>query len=156
MRRYSYQKNKNSRKEKVGFFTAFSICIVAVGLALWSTYSSIGGLEGANVTEPTYVALYEPTEQAGNEIQGITEEETEIPTQAAETEVNEATEEETETETAVPYTGDNESLQTVLQVIRFSISTRCILMAQQSRQVLTLRMVISSVSREYPLHTIFL
>lgn len=114
MRRYSYQKNKNSRKEKIGFFTAFSICLVAVGLALWSTYSSIGGLEDANVTEPTYVAVY-PTEAAGNEVEGVTVEETEVWTQSGTSQVyeEEPTEEPTATEA---YTGDNESLHTVLQV----------------------------------------
>ena len=119
MRRYSYQKNKNSRKEKIGFFTAFSICLVAVGLALWSTYSSIGGFENANVTEPTYEAVYTPTQQAGQEVTGITVEETEPQTPEEETAVPEETSAEPETETTQApeaYSGDNESLQTVLQV----------------------------------------
>ncbi len=116
MRRYSYQKNKNSRKEKIGFFTAFSICLVAVGLALWSTYSSIGGFENANVTEPTYVAVHENTEQVGQEVTGITVDETEPETEVAETVTEEHETEPVTTEDVQDYTGDNEGLQTMLQV----------------------------------------
>ncbi len=119
MRRYSYKNNKKSRKEKIGFFTAFSICIVAVGLALWSTYSSIGGFENSNVTEPTYIAVYPPTEPVANNMTGVVVTETE-PT---ETEVVTTHVPEPDT-TVVPvgteyeelYTGDSESLQTMLQV----------------------------------------
>lgn len=122
MRRYSYQKNKKSRKEKIGFFTAFSICLVAVGLALWSTYSSIGGFENQNVTDPTYIAVYPSTEAVDREVTGVTVEETD-PVQT-EPQTEEATEPATQevtlptvtTEEAEPYTGDSESLQTMLQV----------------------------------------
>ena len=115
MKRYSYQKNKTSRKEKIGFFTAFSVCMVAVGLALWSTYSSIGGFENSNVTEETtYVAYYNPTQQVDNQITGVTvEEKTEAPTDPV-TEV--VTENVTQEAPTVSYTGDSETLQTMLQV----------------------------------------
>lgn len=116
MRRYSYQKNKNSRKEKIGFFTAFSICLVAVGLALWSTYSSIGGFENANVTEPTYVAVYENTEQVGHEVTGITVDDTEAVTEETETAVHNAETEPDTYEDTTDYTGDSEGLQAMLQV----------------------------------------
>ncbi len=115
MRRYSYKKDKKSRKEKIGFLTAFSICLVAVALALWSTYASIGDFENSNVTEPTYIATLSPTEQVDNQITGVTvtEECTEAPTEATtepETDYTEPTEE------VVLYTGDSDSLQTILQV----------------------------------------
>ena len=117
MKRYSYQKNKTSRKEKIGFFTAFSVCLVAVGLALWSTYSSIGGFENSNVTEETtYVAYYDPTKQVDNQVTGITvdaEDETEAATEYTTEKITEATTEESPT---IPYTGDSETLQTMLQV----------------------------------------
>ena len=121
MRRYSYQKNKKSRKEKIGFFTAFSICLVAVGLALWSTYASIGGFNNSNVTEDAdYISYYVPTQQVGNQVTGITVTELDEDDEPEETqsEVTEAeeTEEPVETEPAVPYTGDSESLKTMLQV----------------------------------------
>ncbi len=114
MKRYSYQKNKKSRKEKIGFLTAFSICLVAVGLALWSTYSSIGGFENQNITEPTYIAYYPPTEAVDNEMTGVTV--TEAESTEAETEPEETTEQPETTTPAEVYTGDSESLQTMLQV----------------------------------------
>lgn len=119
MRRYSYQKNKKSRKEKIGFFTAFSICLVAVGLALWSTYASIGGFDSQNVTEPTYVAtLTQATDSVDNPMTGVTVTEPVPPTAAAESTVTESTEPQTseETDPVEHYTGENGSLQTILQV----------------------------------------
>ncbi len=117
MRRYSYKKDKKSRKEKIGFLTAFSICLVAVGLALWSTYASIGDFENSNVTEPTYMATLSPTEQVNNQVTGVTvtEEYTEPTVESTTTEpVSEYTTEPTE---AVEfYTGDSDSLATILQV----------------------------------------
>ena len=115
MKRYSSQKNKASRKEKIGFFTAFSVCLVAVGLALWSTYSSIGGFENSNVTEDTtYVAYYNPTQQVDNQVTGVTvtEKETEETIPPTTEKVTETTEE----SPTIPYTGDSETLQTMLQV----------------------------------------
>lgn len=117
MRRYSYQKNKKSRKERIGFFTAFSVCIVAVALALWSTYASIGGFDNQNVTEPTYIATLTPaTEAVNNYVTGVTVtdpwEETTAPSETTAP----ATEETTPETTAPSYTGENGSLQTILQV----------------------------------------
>ncbi len=117
MRRYSYQKNKKSRKEKIGFFTAFSVCIVAVALALWSTYASIGGFDNQNVTEPTYIATMAPvTEAVNNYVTGVTvTEPTEEITYPTETEemITESTVPETTTQT---YAVEFGSLQTILQV----------------------------------------
>ncbi|MDD6251661.1 MAG: peptidoglycan DD-metalloendopeptidase family protein [Oscillospiraceae bacterium] len=115
MKKYTYQRNKKSRKEKIGFFTAFSICIAAIGLALWSTFLSIGGVgEG---TGETYVAtLPEITEAVGAEVTGVTvtEEVTEAPASTAE-----PTEETTAPfTTAEPYTGESQGLQTILQVTK--------------------------------------
>lgn len=117
MRRYSYQKNKKSRKEKIGFFTAFSVCIVAVALALWSTYASIGGFDNQNVTEPTYIATMAPaTEAVNNYVTGVTVTE---PTE--ETAFTQETAEPVTEETSAETTGaqiDVEvgSLQSILQV----------------------------------------
>lgn len=47
MKRYKYRnKYKKERSERVGFVTALSVCVIAIGLAIGSTYASIGGLEG--------------------------------------------------------------------------------------------------------------
>ncbi len=117
MRRYSYQKNKKTRKEKISFFTAFSVCLVAVALALWSTYASIGGFDNQNVTEPTYIATMEPvTEAVNNYVTGVTvtepTEETAYPTET-EVIVTEDTSPQTSTQ---PYAVEFGSLQTILQV----------------------------------------
>lgn len=105
MRRYTYQKNKKSRKEKIGFFTAFSICIVAVAMALWSSFASIGGYDNANVTEATYTATLTQTEAVDNQVTGITVEETEETTQTTESPA----------ETTQIYSGED-ALETMLQV----------------------------------------
>ena len=105
MRRYTYQKNKKSRKEKIGFFTAFSICIVAVAMALWSSFASIGGYDNANINETTYTATLTQTEAVDNQVTGITVEETEETTQATESPA----------ETTQSYSGED-ALATMLQV----------------------------------------
>lgn len=116
MRRYSYKKNKKSRKEKIGFFTAFSVCIVAVALALWSTYSSIGGFDNQNITEPTYIATMPPsTQSVNNYVTGV------VVTEAEEeettcTELTEPETEEIQEDPTPAYTGDSSALQTILQV----------------------------------------
>jgi len=47
LKRYrNKSKNKQEQKEKTRFLTAFTICILAIGLAIGSTYASIGGLDG--------------------------------------------------------------------------------------------------------------
>lgn len=118
MRRYSYQKNKKSNKEKIGFFTAFSVCLVAVGLALWSTYSSIGGFENSNLEETTYVAYYTPTKQVNNNVTGVVVTEEAVTEQENTTEyITEEVSTSTSVESSIPsYSGENEKLQTMLQV----------------------------------------
>lgn len=116
MRRYNYQRNKKSRKEKIGFFTAFSVCIVAVALALWSTYASIGGFDNSNVTEATYIATMPPsTQSVNNYVTGVvvTEPEEETTTTI---EVTEPQTEDVSEETTQGYSGDSSALQTILQV----------------------------------------
>ena len=33
--------NQKSRREKIGFYTALSICLIAVCMAVYSTYSTV-------------------------------------------------------------------------------------------------------------------
>lgn len=61
--RYS-EKKRRSRKERVGFFTALSICIVAVGMAAYSTYTSLTGYFDND--EPSTLAV-------DNIVTGVTE-----------------------------------------------------------------------------------
>lgn len=45
MKKYR-NKYKKERNERIGFITALTVCVIAIGLAIGSTYASIGGLEG--------------------------------------------------------------------------------------------------------------
>lgn len=74
MKRYRYNnKRKKDRTERIGFVTALSVCVIAIGLAIGSTYASIGGLEG-NLSGGG--SAYTATAGAGsqevdNEVEGI-------------------------------------------------------------------------------------
>ena len=70
---YYYNKNnrrkKRSRREKIGFYTAFSICLVAVCMAVYSTYNTISNPSGIkNEQEATTQAL-----QVNEYVTGVTE-----------------------------------------------------------------------------------
>lgn len=63
----NYNKNnrrkKRSRREKIGFYTAFSICLVAVCMAVYSTYNTLstpagGGSEQISSTKSLQVNEY--------------------------------------------------------------------------------------------------
>lgn len=91
------QRRKRSKKERIGFYTAFSICLIAVGMASYSTYTT---LSGQSNTESETAA----TEMVNQVVTGVTEQETEteIITEAvteAETELQEETQETKQTET---------------------------------------------------------
>ena len=45
------QKRKRSKKEQIGFYTSLSICIIAIGMAAYSTYSSLTGYFEADTTQ---------------------------------------------------------------------------------------------------------
>ncbi len=160
MRRYSYEKNRKSRKEKVGFFTALSICIIAVGLAIGSAYASIGGFDNRNVTDPTYIATLTggQSQGVGNDMTGVTVEETvteAVATTVLETELLTEPTYITEpvTEATAPshqYTGDNNSLQTILQVsasLEYPVVSRTILREYSEEPVQNKTM------QEYRAHT---
>lgn len=42
MKKYSKHKTSHRPSDRIGFYIALSICLVAVGLAVWSTYTSVG------------------------------------------------------------------------------------------------------------------
>ncbi len=75
MKKYNFNsKNKKYRSERIGFFTAFSVCIIAISLGLWSTYMSIGGLDGnlENETGTESWGQQSPvTEAVDSEVRGI-------------------------------------------------------------------------------------
>lgn len=63
------RKRKRSRKEKIGFYTAFSICLIAVCMAVYSTYNTIS-VPGKINTNPTGATK---TQQVNQIVTGVTE-----------------------------------------------------------------------------------
>lgn len=49
------RRRKRSRKEKIGFYTAFSICLIAVCMAVYSTYNTLSEPKITNSTEKVQV-----------------------------------------------------------------------------------------------------
>ena len=62
MSRYEYKATK-TRREKIGFYTAFSICLIAVCMAVYSTYTQVAESNKpvtASVTPTSAVAVAQP------------------------------------------------------------------------------------------------
>ena len=77
-------KHANAKKptERVGFYIALSICMMAVGFAVWSAYSTMSG--APDPSDNTYFSSLSTEEAAvAQEMTGVTEPETETVTQAA-------------------------------------------------------------------------
>lgn len=68
-----YKRNRNnkkrSRREKIGFYTAFSICLIAVSMAIYSTYNtmSVPSDSKQQATQPSTV------QQVNQEVTGVEE-----------------------------------------------------------------------------------
>lgn len=62
-------RKKRSRREKIGFYTAFSICLIAVSMAIYSTYNTMSapGKTEATQTETTQA------QQVNQIVTGVTE-----------------------------------------------------------------------------------
>ena len=111
MKLYNFGKRKRSAKERVGFYTALSICLAAVGMAAYSTYTNLSSDYSAADTAPT-VAV-------NNVVTGVTEtEETETAKAETESETKE-TEPETTADDYIEETAPSETksaLETMLSV----------------------------------------
>ena len=90
-------KHKSSKKptERVGFYIALSICLVAVGLAVWSTYTSVSDYMLQKANDEYNAALNETTVPVVQDVTGVTEGSTIAPESTAD-------------EQAVEETRDNE------------------------------------------------
>lgn len=102
-----FKKKRRSKKEKIGFYTSLSICIIAMGMAAYSTYTNFA--EYMNTEEITQTA------QVNNIATGVTD------TLPAETETESYTTEPTVTEqieesTSVVITETQTAVQTMLSV----------------------------------------
>jgi murein DD-endopeptidase MepM/ murein hydrolase activator NlpD len=99
------QKRKRSKKERVGFYTALSICIIAVGMAAYSTYTTYSGY-----LEKSQKSTVAPVNQV---VTGVTETEAPVTTEEPTYETVETTEEPTEIATE---SETKTALQTMLTV----------------------------------------
>ena len=125
MKKYrNRNKSKKEKSERIGFVTAFTVCIIAIGLAIGSTYASIGGLEG-NLSGggSAYTATSaEDGEAVDNELDGVMvparsqTRSTALATETVTTEAQGITEPDTELpDPDVPDTKE-ERLQTIFEV----------------------------------------
>ncbi len=99
-----YQKKRRSKKERIGFYTSLSICIIAVGMAAYSTYTNFAD----------YIKDDTDTVAVNNVATGVTEqteEVTEVPTTVETEPATEVTE-----STADQTTESLSALQTMLSV----------------------------------------
>ena len=72
MKQYKHNRQEKETTEKIGFYVALTICMVAVGLAIWSAYSSAS--ESISEGSSGYVAsLTETTAPVGQPMTGVTE-----------------------------------------------------------------------------------
>lgn len=62
------ESGKKTKQEKVGFYVALSVCLVAVGLAAWSTFDSVNKHMKAGESEPSLSQNARPAE---NNLSGI-------------------------------------------------------------------------------------
>lgn len=92
MKKYKHNRSKKPT-ERAGFYIALSICLVAVGLAVYSTYTSVS--EYLSQDDEYYSSLVETTAAVAQEVTGVTEPQTETIAE---------TEEETEEETTKSFT----------------------------------------------------
>lgn len=107
------QKPPRSKREKAGFYAALSVCIIAVGMAAYSTYTSLSGYfdddsESSLAVERVVTGVTE----SETETESIEETETEAEPTTAETE---PTKQETETDETAPKETKT-ALETMLSV----------------------------------------
>lgn len=81
MKRYVHKEQKDAT-ERVGFYIALSICMVAVGLAIWSAYSTFG--KNTDDGGHTFASLKSTSTQAvAQDMTGVTEADTQPATESA-------------------------------------------------------------------------
>lgn len=118
MRNY-YQRHRKRRRERIGFYTALSICLIAVCLAVYSTYNTVTGPSvtqkskiSQQVNQPvTGIRATPPAPTIGFPTAAEEEPETEAEYDNSALTVAETTEPK---ETTAPFTFSNDALQTML------------------------------------------
>ena len=156
-----YKHTKEDSTERAGFYVALTICMVAVGLAIWSAYSTVSDSAGGGGSG--YTASLGTTAQVAQDMTGVTERATTVPTAAPTAAPAVPTEPATEAPTqkpdehaTLPRTEDVEmenelsSLQAVLRVtdsLAYPVKSRSVL-KQYSEDA-----VYSKTMHDYRAHT---
>lgn len=77
--RRNKKEKPSSKREKVGFYIAFSLCLAAVGMSVWSAYSGVSDFFKENGDTSNSVHQQDITENVDNNLTDITEETTAVP-----------------------------------------------------------------------------
>ena len=81
MKRYVHKEQKNAT-DRIGFYVALTICMVAVGLAIWSAYSTFGN-EAKDDSDHYFASLKSTaTQPVAQNMTGVTEADTSPATEA--------------------------------------------------------------------------
>lgn len=76
----------SSKREKAGFYIAFSLCLAAVGMSVWSAYSGIADYFKENGDTSSSIHQQDNTENVDKNLTDITEEDTTAQTEDTEPE----------------------------------------------------------------------
>ena len=98
-----YRTNSKKSTDKMGFYVALSICLIAVGLAVWSAYTSINDYVKDDEDEYFASLVKETTAAVAQDVTGVTQEETQLPTQQLTHSETQSTQEETKKENRSLY-----------------------------------------------------
>lgn len=109
------RRKKRSKKEKAGFYIAFAICLVAVGMAVYSTYTGVTKYLTEDTTETQPALTENITAPVNNVVTGVTESGTEATAKSSMviSETSAATEPATDPSETEPT---QDALQTMLSV----------------------------------------
>ena len=80
MKKYKHVKEKRPT-DRLGFYIALSVCMMAVGLAVWSVYSNLE--EPVQDDASYFSSLVSPTAAVAQDMTGVTEAETQPETEKA-------------------------------------------------------------------------
>ena len=116
MKKYK-QKSNRKPTDRIGFYIALSVCLMAVGFAVWSTYTSVSDYLKESKSAEYSSALVDYTEPATSEVKLTSEvyDFTQEPTQAVNNNISfDLSEQQPTNETEV--TSELDDLQAVLKV----------------------------------------
>lgn len=111
--RRNKKNNPSSKREKAGFYIAFSLCLAAVGMSVWSAYTGVTNYFKENGDTSTTINQPDNTENVDKNLTDITETDTTASEENTEETAAEETEHQTEepSEDAAEYVTEPEETQ---------------------------------------------